>query len=53
MPAGIIRGAFSRVGYAAIIIPEITFMPQCEVTSAYYSHFLLFSAFQVKLPKGT
>ncbi|KIM47352.1 hypothetical protein M413DRAFT_440784 [Hebeloma cylindrosporum] len=39
MPAGIIRGALSRMGYVGTVVPEITSMPQCT--------------FQVKLPKGT
>ncbi|KAF9481253.1 TRAPP complex subunit trs33 [Pholiota conissans] len=39
MPAGIIRGALQRLGYAGTVVPEITSMPQCT--------------FQVKLPKGT
>lgn len=38
MPSGIIRGALSRLGYNATVVPEITSMPQCT--------------FQVKLPKG-
>jgi len=39
MPAGIIRGALSRLGYVGTVVPEITSLPQCT--------------FQVKLPKGT
>ncbi|KAJ3517819.1 hypothetical protein NLJ89_g258 [Agrocybe chaxingu] len=39
MPAGIIRGVLSRLGYQASVVPEITSMPQCT--------------FQVKLPKGS
>ncbi|KDR68823.1 hypothetical protein GALMADRAFT_78072 [Galerina marginata CBS 339.88] len=39
MPAGIIRGALSRLGYNGTVVPEITSMPQCT--------------FQIKLPKGT
>jgi len=39
IPAGIIRGALSRLGYAGTVNPEITSLPQCT--------------FQVKLPKGT
>ncbi|KAF8957058.1 NO signaling/Golgi transport ligand-binding domain-containing protein [Flammula alnicola] len=39
MPAGIIRGALSRLGYTGTVVPEITSMPQCT--------------FQIKLPKGT
>jgi len=39
MPAGIIRGALSRLGYICTVVPEITSLPQCT--------------FQVKLPKGT
>ncbi|KAJ7644072.1 TRAPP complex subunit trs33 [Roridomyces roridus] len=39
MPAGIIRGALSRLGFQTTVSPEITSLPQCT--------------FQVKLPKGT
>jgi len=39
MPAGITRGALSRLGYVGTVVPEITSLPQCT--------------FQVKLPKGT
>ncbi|KAF8798233.1 TRAPP complex subunit trs33 [Phlegmacium glaucopus] len=39
IPAGIIRGALSRLGYAGTVTPEITSLPQCT--------------FQIKLPKGT
>ncbi|GLB36802.1 putative transport protein particle (TRAPP) component [Lyophyllum shimeji] len=39
MPAGIIRGALSRLGFHATVAPEVTSLPQCT--------------FQVKLPKGT
>ncbi|KAJ7212188.1 TRAPP complex subunit trs33, partial [Mycena pura] len=39
IPAGIIRGALSRLGYQTTVTPEITSLPQCT--------------FQVKLPKGT
>lgn len=39
MPAGIIRGALSRMGYNATVTPEITSLPQCT--------------FQIKLPKGS
>jgi len=39
MPAGIIRGALSRLGYTGTVVPEITSMPQCT--------------FQIKLPKGS
>jgi len=39
MPAGIIRGALSRLGFNGTVSPEITSLPQCT--------------FQVKLPKGT
>ncbi|KAF7299067.1 hypothetical protein MIND_00855000 [Mycena indigotica] len=39
LPAGIIRGALSRIGYQTTVTPEITSLPQCT--------------FQVKLPKGT
>nr|GAT60364.1 predicted protein [Mycena chlorophos] len=39
MPAGIIRGALSRLGHQTTVSPEITSLPQCT--------------FQVKLPKGT
>ncbi|KAJ7288409.1 TRAPP complex subunit trs33 [Mycena rebaudengoi] len=38
MPAGIIRGALSRLGFQTTVTPEITSLPQCT--------------FQVKLPKG-
>ncbi|KAF8168539.1 NO signaling/Golgi transport ligand-binding domain-containing protein [Crassisporium funariophilum] len=38
MPAGIIRGALSRLGFNGTVVPEITSMPQCT--------------FQIKLPKG-
>ncbi|KAF9444454.1 TRAPP complex subunit trs33 [Macrolepiota fuliginosa MF-IS2] len=39
MPAGIIKGALSRLGYNSTVAPEITSLPQCT--------------FQVKLPKST
>lgn len=39
MPAGIIKGALSRLGFQAVVVPEITTLPQCT--------------FQVKLPKGS
>ncbi|PPQ98856.1 hypothetical protein CVT26_014332 [Gymnopilus dilepis] len=39
MPAGIIRGALTRLGYNGTVVPEITSMPQCT--------------FQIKLPKGS
>ncbi|RPD81509.1 transport protein particle component [Lentinus tigrinus ALCF2SS1-7] len=39
MPAGIIRGALSRLGFQATVTPEITALPQCT--------------FQVKLPRGS
>jgi len=39
LPAGIIRGALTRLGFQATVAPEITSMPQCT--------------FQVKLPKGS
>ena len=34
MPAGIIRGALSRLGYNGTVTPEITSMPQCEYIHA-------------------
>ncbi|EIW65119.1 transport protein particle component [Trametes versicolor FP-101664 SS1] len=39
MPAGIIRGALVRLGFQAVVVPEVTNLPQCT--------------FQVKLPKGS
>ncbi|KAJ7596573.1 TRAPP complex subunit trs33 [Mycena floridula] len=39
LPAGIIKGSLSRLGYQGTVVPEITALPQCT--------------FQVKLPKGT
>ncbi|KAG5643048.1 hypothetical protein DXG03_001626 [Asterophora parasitica] len=39
IPAGIIRGALSRLGFHGAVVPEVTTLPQCT--------------FQVKLPKGT
>ncbi|KZP03565.1 transport protein particle component [Athelia psychrophila] len=39
MPAGIIRGALSRLGLQGTVVPEVTSLPQCT--------------FQVKLPKNT
>ncbi|KAF5376870.1 hypothetical protein D9615_007261 [Tricholomella constricta] len=39
MPAGIIRGALSRLGFHGAVVPEVASLPQCT--------------FQVKLPKGT
>ncbi|KAG1725575.1 NO signaling/Golgi transport ligand-binding domain-containing protein [Suillus paluster] len=39
LPAGIIRGALSRVGLHGTVVPEITTLPQCT--------------FQIKLPKNT
>ncbi|KAF8525084.1 TRAPP complex subunit trs33 [Hysterangium stoloniferum] len=38
-PAGLLRGALSRLGYQATVVAEITSLPQCT--------------FQIKLPKGT
>ncbi|GBE78567.1 NO signaling/Golgi transport ligand-binding domain-containing protein [Sparassis latifolia] len=37
MPAGIIRGALSRLGFQSAVVPEVTALPQCT--------------FQLKLPK--
>ncbi|KAF9649048.1 transport protein particle component, partial [Thelephora ganbajun] len=37
MPAGIVRGALSRLGLIGIVVPEINSLPQCT--------------FQIKLPK--
>ncbi|KAI0085698.1 NO signaling/Golgi transport ligand-binding domain-containing protein [Irpex rosettiformis] len=39
MPAGMIKGALSRLGFQAVVVPEITVLPQCT--------------FQVKLPRGS
>jgi len=39
MPGGIIRGALARIGFQAVVVPEVTQLPQCT--------------FQVKLPKGS
>jgi len=39
LPAGIIRGALSRIGFQGTVVPEITTLPQCT--------------FQIKLPKNT
>jgi len=39
MSAGIIKGALGRLGFQAVVVPEITTLPQCT--------------FQVKLPKGS
>ncbi|OJA16771.1 hypothetical protein AZE42_03300 [Rhizopogon vesiculosus] len=39
LPAGIIRGALSRIGFHGTVVPEITTLPQCT--------------FQIKLPKNT
>ena len=30
MPAGIIKGALSRLGFQAVVVPEITTLPQCR-----------------------
>ncbi|KAG2132398.1 TRAPP complex subunit trs33 [Suillus clintonianus] len=38
LPAGIIRGALSRIGFQGTVVPEITTLPQCT--------------FQIKLPKN-
>lgn len=38
MPAGILRGALIRLGYQAVVVPEIASLPQCS--------------FQLRLPKG-
>jgi len=38
MPAGILRGALVRLGYQAVVVPEVTQLPQCS--------------FQLRLPKG-
>ena len=35
MPAGIIRGALSRLGYVGTVVPEITSLPQCEILSQF------------------
>ncbi|KAI8983301.1 transport protein particle component [Trametes punicea] len=39
VPAGIIRGALARLGFQAVVVPEVTNLPQCT--------------FQIKLPKGS
>ncbi|KAI0761626.1 transport protein particle component [Trametes elegans] len=39
MPGGILRGALARLGFQAVVVPEVTNLPQCT--------------FQVKLPKGS
>ncbi|KZT24649.1 TRAPP complex subunit trs33 [Neolentinus lepideus HHB14362 ss-1] len=39
MPAGIIKGALSRLGIQGVVVPEISSLPQCT--------------FQIKLPKGS
>ncbi|KAI0932792.1 hypothetical protein AcW1_000187 [Taiwanofungus camphoratus] len=39
MPAGILKGALARLGYHAVVVPEVAALPQC--------------AFQLRLPKGT
>ncbi|KAK0188380.1 TRAPP complex subunit trs33 [Armillaria mellea] len=41
LPAGIIKGALSRLGYNGSVAPEVTSLPQCK-----------FCTFQVKLPKS-
>lgn len=43
MPAGIIRGALSRMGFVGTVVPEITSMPQCELVSTYV--YLLLTSF--------
>ena len=30
MPAGMIKGALSRLGFQAVVVPEITVLPQCK-----------------------
>ena len=55
MPAGIIRGVLSRLGYVGTVVPEITSLPQCEFISVHVYLLLIYcpGTFQVKLPKGT
>jgi hypothetical protein len=33
LPAGIIKGALSRIGFHGTVVPEITTPPQCELSS--------------------
>ena len=32
MPAGIIRGALSRLGFQGTVVPEVTTLPQCTLS---------------------
>ncbi|KAG2748601.1 transport protein particle component [Suillus brevipes Sb2] len=47
LPAGIIRGALSRIGFQGTVVPEITTLPQCTQFFEYHG------TFQIKLPKNT
>lgn len=37
LPAGIIKGALSRLGFQAVVVPEITTLPQCEQSSSLFT----------------
>jgi len=55
MPAGIIRGALSRLGVQATVVPEVTSLPQCMhlvYSDCVAADRLCIGTFQVKLPKG-
>ena len=47
MPAGIIRGALSRMGFVGTVVPEITSMPQCKAVSIYV--YLLLTSFVIQV----
>ncbi|KAK0501798.1 TRAPP complex subunit trs33 [Armillaria luteobubalina] len=45
LPAGIIKGALSRLGYNGSVAPEVISLPQCKLSQCSRT-------FQVKLPKS-
>jgi hypothetical protein len=56
MPAGIIRGALSRLGILGTVVPEVTTLPQCKRllnSNCFMLTGVHLGTFQVKLPKGT
>lgn len=56
-PTGLLRGALARLGLQAVVVAEITSLPQCKWIGADLVCTslmrLLLGTFQVKLPKGT
>ena len=41
MPAGIVRGALSRLGLVGVVVPEISALPQCMLPCSFSYVFLV------------